>query len=171
MRDSSGGEEPQCSEIQDLGKRRLLSFFSGVLSLIIAAAVGIPLVGLFLAPVFVKRRVLWLPLGKVSDVPKEQPCKFTYSYIKQDGWFEKTVYGTAYAIHSKSGELTVLSNICTHLGCGVRWDPEKSAFVCPCHNGVYSYDGSVMSGPPPKPLPRFACKVSSGQIEILIEGA
>lgn len=148
----------------------MLSFWAGALSLIIAGAMGVPLVGLFLAPIFVKHKELWLPLGKPSDVQPDLPCKFTYSYVKQDGWFEKTVHGTAYAVKHKSGELTILSNICSHLGCGVRWDTDKTAFICPCHNGVYSMDGKVVSGPPPKPLSQFASRITNGQIEILIIG-
>ena len=41
-----------------------------------------------------------------------------------------------------------MSATCTHLGCQVQWDGEGKKFKCPCHGGVYSHDGSVVSGPP-----------------------
>lgn len=41
---------------------------------------------------------------------------------------------------------------CTHFGCIVKWRPEEQDFYCPCHAGVFAPDGTVISGPPPKPL-------------------
>lgn len=165
-------EEPSCTPVvADPTRRRFLSYCAGTLSTAIAAAIAAPLVGMFLAPLFVKRKELWLRLGSLSDVKADIPSKFTYSYVKMDGWFQKTVYGTAYVVQDRSGNRTVLSNICTHLGCGVRWDPDRNAFLCPCHNGVYAKDGSVISGPPPKPLPRLQHRLSGRDIEILIEEA
>jgi Rieske Fe-S protein len=48
------------------------------------------------------------------------------------------------------------------LGCRVRWVADKDGFYCPCHNGVFAKDGSVVSGPPPRPLDRFESKVEDG---------
>jgi len=60
----------------------------------------------------------------------------------------------------------VLSKICTHLGCLVEYDKIKSRLLCPCHAGVYSLDGNVVSGPPPKPLRKFPVKVEGEEILI-----
>jgi Rieske Fe-S protein len=38
--------------------------------------------------------------------------------------------------------------------------------ICPCHNGIYDLDGRVVSGPPPRPLPKFAFKIMDNNIEI-----
>ncbi len=44
--------------------------------------------------------------------------------------------------------------LCTHLGCPVLYEPEDRMLHCPCHEGYFSAaDGSVLSGPPPRPLP------------------
>ena len=44
---------------------------------------------------------------------------------------------------------------CTHLGCPVLYRKEKKQLVCPCHEGYFNAeDGKVISGPPPRPLPR-----------------
>jgi menaquinol-cytochrome c reductase iron-sulfur subunit len=53
---------------------------------------------------------------------------------------------------------------CAHLGCPVRWFPESSLFMCPCHGGVYYADGSHASGPPPRGLFEYASKIESGQL-------
>lgn len=47
------------------------------------------------------------------------------------------------------------SQICTHLSCAVFYSEQSKHIECPCHKGVFSAaDGSVVAGPPPRPLPR-----------------
>ena len=60
----------------------------------------------------------------------------------------------------------VLSKVCTHLGCLVEYDKIKGRLLCPCHAGVYTLDGNVVSGPPPKPLRRFPLQVEGEEILI-----
>ena len=48
------------------------------------------------------------------------------------------------------------SRICTHTSCPVFFRPEQNLIVCQCHGGAYSVvDGSVLAGPPPRPLPKI----------------
>jgi Rieske Fe-S protein len=48
------------------------------------------------------------------------------------------------------------SRLCTHNACPVFFDDARNVVYCPCHGGVYSIaDGSVLAGPPPRPLPRI----------------
>lgn len=49
-------------------------------------------------------------------------------------------------------DFVAFSAVCTHLGCIVKWVPERGELLCPCHGGRFSTDGSVLGGPPPKPL-------------------
>ena len=39
-------------------------------------------------------------------------------------------------------------------------------FICPCHGGVYDFQGKVIGGPPVRPLDRFQTRVRNGQVEI-----
>jgi cytochrome b6-f complex iron-sulfur subunit len=59
-----------------------------------------------------------------------------------------------------------LSKVCTHLGCLVQYDKIKGRLICPCHAGVYTLEGKVVSGPPPKPLQKFPVKGSGEDIII-----
>lgn len=46
------------------------------------------------------------------------------------------------------------SRNCTHASCPVHYRPEENRLDCPCHQGAFSaVDGSVLFGPPPRPLP------------------
>jgi Rieske Fe-S protein len=66
---------------------------------------------------------------------------------------------------SPSG-LSALSTSCTHLGCGVAWNAERKAFLCPCHGGVYGADGRVLAGPPPRPLAKAPLLVAGGRASV-----
>ncbi len=47
------------------------------------------------------------------------------------------------------------SQKCTHLSCAVYFSARHGRLECPCHEGYFSItDGSVLQGPPPRPLPR-----------------
>jgi arsenite oxidase small subunit len=57
------------------------------------------------------------------------------------------------------------SRICTHNSCPVFYHPEENAFLCPCHNGLFSVaNGAVLQGPPPRPLPRILLRIRGNDI-------
>jgi Rieske Fe-S protein len=60
----------------------------------------------------------------------------------------------------------VISTRCAHLGCPVRYIQASQKFVCPCHGGVYGFQGQVEGGPPVRPLDRFYTRVSAGRVEV-----
>jgi Rieske Fe-S protein len=69
------------------------------------------------------------------------------------------------------------SQKCTHLSCAVFFEPKANRLECPCHEGYFSVeDGSVLQGPPPRPLPRVLLErrgadlVATG-VDILPAGA
>lgn len=62
------------------------------------------------------------------------------------------------------GRFLGLSRICTHLGCVVKWEPKAAEFHCPCHAGIFSPTGQVLSGPPPRPLPRLKLSVEGNDV-------
>lgn len=54
-----------------------------------------------------------------------------------------------FVLHDADG-FSVISAICSHLGCIVASTPE--GFECPCHGSRFSPDGRVTQGPAPSPL-------------------
>lgn len=86
----------------------------------------------------------------------------------QDGYMERRVkerFAVVKDASSPSG-LAAVSTTCTHLGCGVAWNAERKAFLCPCHGGVYGADGHVLAGPPPRPLARAPLAVAGGRVTL-----
>src|SRR3989304_2248488 len=73
------------------------------------------------------------------------------------GGTKNIVYGSDPAIVMRwEDEIVVMSLVCTHLGCIVKWKPDDETFYCPCHAGTFERTGRVTGGPPPAPLERFA---------------
>ncbi|HEY6871932.1 MAG TPA: ubiquinol-cytochrome c reductase iron-sulfur subunit [Geobacteraceae bacterium] len=70
----------------------------------------------------------------------------------------------AVVLQRAPGVFVALSAICTHLGCIIRWLPEKGEFLCPCHAGRYASDGKVLGGPPPKPLQTIPVALSGDNL-------
>lgn len=74
----------------------------------------------------------------------------------------------AQVILYRPDENTVLaySAICTHAGCTVQKGDEEQ-FHCPCHDSIFSAtDGSVVSGPAPRALERFAAEIDGDRVMV-----
>lgn len=67
---------------------------------------------------------------------------------------------------NNNGNIQAFSLICTHLGCQVQWDDANKKFLCPCHNAVFFADGTVQSGPPPRPLNQYAVIINGNMVFI-----
>lgn len=74
--------------------------------------------------------------------------------------------GRPVAVFGPVSSPVALSLTCTHLGCGVHWDEKEQSFLCPCHGGRFSATGTVLAGPPPAPLPRYAAVVEHGAVYV-----
>jgi Rieske Fe-S protein len=56
------------------------------------------------------------------------------------------------AYRAPDGAVTLLSPICTHMGCLVAWNAAEHTWDCPCHGSRFEPDGQVRSGPAETPL-------------------
>ncbi len=149
------------------------SFVAGVVTFlgsIVAAVIGIPAIGYLLSPGLGKRNFSstdeWVPLGSVDDLLQGEPRLFSFTRTRRVGW-ETTAQSYGIFVVRKSGEtFDVFSNVCTHLSCRVSWKEDLGEYICPCHDGHFGIDGSIISGPQPRPLDRFNYRVEDGTILI-----
>jgi len=162
--------EDVSSSEEELGRRRFLAGIIGVVAGTVGLVVGLPAIGYIASPGVKKPGVAeWITVGPFSGLVPGVPTGFPYSRTIQDGWVEATQTGVAYAVTYDGTDLTVFSDVCTHLSCRVTWREERNAFVCPCHDGVFDVHGLVVSGPPPRPLYLIPSRVENGQIQIMVE--
>lgn len=156
---------PPPLEPTDEKRRRSLTRIGILVGGISAAIVGIPslafLLGLRKAP----RE--WRPLGAVDSFPVGQTVEVSFADASPLPWAGVTAKTAAWLRRDGPAQFTAFSINCTHLGCPVRWLPTANLFMCPCHGGVFYKDGTVASGPPPKPLVTYPVRLNKGIVEIL----
>jgi len=146
----------------DDGRRKFLAGLAvGLSGAIGAALAGIGL-NTFLCPALASTDPRWIRVGEVDPDRISGPRGFVVSYRQSDGWFKGSGQGVVYVTKGADEQIKVLASTCTHLGCGVRWDPAKERFLCPCHGGEYDAAGKVLAGPPPKPLQTLESRFEDG---------
>jgi cytochrome b6-f complex iron-sulfur subunit len=70
-------------------------------------------------------------------------------------------------VNSEAGGLNAFSAICTHLACITYWHEDRQVIQCPCHDGRFNpLNGSVIFGPPPRPLSSYELEIVTGQVYI-----
>lgn len=153
---------------EQVGRRQFLGFVTWVLGGLITAVYAIPGLAYLLGPALQRaEQANWLPLASISKVEIGTPALFKTTVERKAGWVTSQEELAVYVLTENGREFIAMSNICTHLGCRVRWISEREIFFCPCHNGVFDKDGAVLDGPPPRPLDRFEVKVDNDQLFIL----
>ncbi len=156
------------SDNQEMGRRTFLSRLTVAIGGLIAAAFGVPAVSYIVSPALKPAAAeQWLRLGSIAKVEVGTPTLFKTKLVRQTGWISSEVEVSAYVLTENGRDYVAMSNICTHLGCRVRWVAERGRFYCPCHAGVFDQQGNVVSGPPPRALDRYAVKVEDGQLYIM----
>ncbi|NOY99699.1 MAG: ubiquinol-cytochrome c reductase iron-sulfur subunit [Chloroflexi bacterium] len=155
-----------------VSRRDFVKVTTAVLSTIMGAVVGLPVIGYLIDPALkAQKSDTWIPLGPLENYPIGKPTLFTFTRSKVNGW-EKTVnsYGV-FVLQKSKNEVTVLSNVCTHLSCRVNWHEDVQEYICPCHDAQFDADGKVLGGPPPRPLDKYEIKVEDGDLFIhFVEG-
>jgi Rieske Fe-S protein len=79
--------------------------------------------------------------GPLSDFKADD----VYDAFRNDGCF----------VIRRNDELYALSSVCTHKGCKLRVQNDRS-FLCKCHGSRFDGDGKVTKGPATRDLPRLA---------------
>ena len=133
-------------------RRTFLLVIAGGLGSVLAVAAGWPLLR-FLSPVKEGGA------GDRVNVPRKSVPAGTAHLFQFRG-------KPAVLLQNKAGEYLALSAVCTHLGCVVQWQVEKGEFLCPCHGGRFAPTGSVLGGPPPRPLESLPVTVDGDQLRV-----
>jgi len=77
------------------------------------------------------------------------------------------VAGSAWLVLRTAGELVAFDPKCPHARCAYEWTDEDR-FACLCHEAFFDLDGSVVSGPPNRPLDEYRVREIEGRIELFV---
>jgi menaquinol-cytochrome c reductase iron-sulfur subunit len=147
-------------------RRSFLGALVAVGSVFVGVLLSVPLIRFAIFPLI--RRTTDLkssPVGPLSEFSSlAEPAMRTIQIEQIDGWRKAISEKAVYVTKDRRDQLCVLSSICPHLGCTVPWSKEKKQFICPCHGGTFSADGSRVSGPSQRGMDALETSVQDGQL-------
>lgn len=166
MSDEAITTAPHGDSPETLSRRRFLNRLSLALSGVIGVIIGIPVVGFLIAPLLRRPTEVWRGVGPAANFQVGQTVKVDIDDPSPLPWAGVVSKTAVWLRRDSETQFRAFAVNCTHLGCPVRWLPDASLFMCPCHGGVFNRDGTVAGGPPPHPLPQYAVRLNAGQVEI-----
>jgi cytochrome b6-f complex iron-sulfur subunit len=108
-----------------------------------------------------EKGLTFFPLVPEDEVPRLGVKKAELAYTASGAPRRARVF-----IVADAAGLTVLSAVCSHLGCLVNYHKEKKEFLCPCHGGRYDLSGRNIAGPPPAPLAKLPHRIEQGMVMV-----
>jgi Rieske Fe-S protein len=160
---------PGYFEGESMTRRAVFSLGVQAAGGVAVAAVALPVVGFAVAPIFDRPDEVWRGVGSPDDYDPETYRQAVITEVNGIGDSGKT---TVYIrrgspeLDEDPNEFIAISTRCAHLGCPVRFVQAAGNFICPCHGGVYDFEGKVIGGPPVRPLDRFQTRVTGDTLEI-----
>jgi menaquinol-cytochrome c reductase iron-sulfur subunit len=135
---------------------------------LVSATLAFPLVRFATFPLRAREdETSWSDVGKIDEFASlTQPVARTIDVERIDGWRSSTAQDGVYVVPEGNGKLKVLSSVCPHLGCAVRWIGQKDRFICPCHGGTFTSTGVHVSGPPLRAMDELESKVENGVLKV-----
>lgn len=153
---------------QGFPRRQFLGVATWAIGGLIALAYSVPAIAYLVSPALEKAAAKnWISLGSTKKVELGTPTLFQANIERKTGWIVNKEELDVYVLTEDGRSYVALSNVCTHLGCRVRWVADEGRFFCPCHNGVYDKQGNVVSGPPPRPLDHYEVRVENDELQVL----
>ena len=140
-------------------------FCNGIVGVILA----VPIVRYLLSPVTRERKAgyeSWITLGNLEQFPSGETRLATYRNPVVSSSDGDTADIACWVRNVDGKTFQVFAINCAHLGCPVRWFPQSSLFMCPCHGGAYYQDGSRASGPPERGLFEYDYRIEDGKLLI-----
>ena len=154
---------------ESMTRRRAFTVAVQALGGAAGAAVALPTIGFALAPLFHRGKERWESVGPISDFSSDTYKLVVFTLVPGVGEAGKTI---AYIRRGSKDlgedpkEYIAISSRCAHAGCPVRFVEAAGNFICPCHGGVYDFEGKRIGGPPVRPLDRFQTRIRSGRVEV-----
>jgi menaquinol-cytochrome c reductase iron-sulfur subunit len=149
-----------------ISRRQFFQKLNIFLSAIAGLVLALPVIGFLISPLLRKVGRDWRDVGNLEQFKIGTTVEVSFQDASPLPWSGITAKTAAWLRRVDETNFIAFSINCTHLGCPVRWLPKADLFMCPCHGGVYYFDGQVAAGPPPRPLTRYPVRVRNSRVEI-----
>ncbi len=156
-------------EGESMTRRKVFAVAGQAVGGVALAAVALPALGFAIAPIFDQPEEDWQAVGLLDDFVPETYKPRVITIVEGIGEAGKsTVYVRQGSpdLGEDPASYIAITTRCAHLGCPVRFVQAAGNFICPCHGGVYDFQGLVIGGPPVRPLDRFQTRVVDDAVEI-----
>lgn len=162
----SSTPKPDCPDAG--GRRRALILFVNTTLALVGGGLTALLGAFALRPPGTATAGRWVRAGTTADLKPDEPVARVLAVSRVDGWYRERARETVFLVWDGDQKIRAMSATCTHLGCQVQWDSKGKKFRCPCHGGVYAADGSVLEGPPPRPLDTVDARIDPADTSVLV---
>jgi menaquinol-cytochrome c reductase iron-sulfur subunit len=145
-------------------RRRFFKWASLILGGLYVLFAAIPGIGLLMEPLRRRnKRGAIRRLVKLADLETGVPRKVIIRDRRTDAWtrYPEGPIGAVWMIRKSDQQVDVFSETCPHLGCPVEHLAAERKFFCPCHEGLYGDDGSIVSGPQQRGLDRLETRIET----------
>jgi Rieske Fe-S protein len=150
--------------VQETARRRFLKLVVGVFTAVNGLVLGIPVVAVLFGPVRKEKKADWFAVAEVGPLPHDQPVELKFEAEAEDAFYRSRALYSVWVIKHATASATVFSPFCTHLDCRFIWNASTEHFECPCHAGVFSREGKVLSGPAPRRLDTLEHRIENGRL-------
>ena len=163
---------PGAFEGETVTRRRFMTGATHGAGAIAASAIALPALGFAVGPIFEEIEQRWQDVGGVRDFPDDNYISKTITVVSGIGEAGLTTVYLRKRNRTDSDKpdeynrFIAISTRCMHLGCPVSYKPAAQNFICPCHGGVYDFEGKVSGGPPVRPLDRFYTRVVDQRVQV-----
>src|SRR5579862_2280759 len=125
----TGGDPPPGS----IERRGFMRVVSGVGGAILAALVGVPVVGAFVSPALAKPKTdSWIKVAEdTATLDIGVPIRVDFVQTQDDAWIESRALLSVWLYTDDGDKFKAYNGHCTHLGCGYLLAPDKKTFACP----------------------------------------
>ena len=149
-------------------RRSFLGWLLGIGTATIGVLLSVPLFRFAIHPIVsATTETSWSDLGPADDfMSLVAPKKCVITVNQLDGWRKVVQEKSVYVVRDNTNKLRVLSSTCPHLGCSIRFNDTSHQFGCPCHNGSFTADGKLLSGPPPRSMDDLDSRIADGRLQV-----
>ena len=111
------------------------------------------------------------PLPRAGAIGPTRLSPAELTKLTRDAFVIVPVSGKRVLVFQNAAQqLLAVDAKCTHEGCTVKYLASESVIWCACHNARFDLDGRVLSGPPPRPLPKYAVeRQEDGSVLVIAE--